>query len=838
MKKFISAALSLMIIMIAAVTPLMTVTAATTTANDLKTASNWGVAKISTTYGATHGGEEIGNPVSNFDSSEDNKVVSTTEVVGDKTAELQILGNNIAFLKNILLEFEADKRYALSFKYYAKTNSGNDSLFDLGIIKDIKSTTKWNEVYGGTNEWGIKSKTDNKFINLFVDDSNKDYTVGNATEVKTTAGTWHNFTAIFDTGSITSALLYMTVSCGSVYFTDISFEEVEIPAGEKLATASNWVLAATSDASNTEKSANVALGNPLVGTRTNDSNKVTETTDVVGGKTAQLKILGNNHALFENTLLKFDTDKRYTLSFSYYANANTTEKALFDLGIIKNIDATTTWGKVYMYSNEDGAKRQNKENKLINVFNNDIFIGNVSEVKSTAQTWHTFTATFDSGSVTSALLYITVACGSLYLADISFEEVEISASEKLATASNWAVAATSDAKDGGNKGSTPVGDPVVATRDNTGDVVVANTTTVGDKQAQLEIKGTNNGIFRNTLIKLEAKQRYTLSFKYYVSANSAGKPIFDLGIIKDVNGETLWKNVYVEGNESGAKTKTDNKLINVMYTGDEKDFTVGTVSKVESAAQTWHTFTATFDTKDTVSALLYITTGCGPLYLTDLSLEKVTVDLTDEVAASFEYKGHSIRPTTEGSANGKAIRLKNYVKKSACNYGIDANGIHWDIIEYGFVAAKTDNFADSSNLVIGAEKSVTGIAYKTGEGAKDTVYGYTDDGISKIFTAALYGISNANINVDYTIRTYVKLKADGMDEQIVYLYNGEPTSIFAVGEIAFEATPDNSNKAAVYTDTQGAQWCEDYETRNSIYTEVLKPGDYTGAAPLPAQAAE
>ena len=203
-----------------------------------------------------------------------------------------------------------------------------------------------------------------------------------------------------------------------------------------------------------------------------------------------------------------------------------------------------------------------------------------------------------------------------------------------------------------------------------------------------------------------------------------------------------------------------------------------------------------------------------------------------EIENAFTFNGTAIRAA--GTNIKQALRFKTTVDESILAENALTGNV--TIIEYGFVALNKA-LLNGTELTLEStyEKNGTTVAapqkaaYNKANGT-DIVF--AQNGSSKIFTAALTGITEDRYSTEYAVRVYVKLSNGEVH------YDGETAymSIYQCAALAFDAVGDENEYA--YIDTAGNRWNESYETRSYLFENILKGqtvgGKVYNTAPLAA----
>ncbi len=197
--------------------------------------------------------------------------------------------------------------------------------------------------------------------------------------------------------------------------------------------------------------------------------------------------------------------------------------------------------------------------------------------------------------------------------------------------------------------------------------------------------------------------------------------------------------------------------------------------------------------------------GLGTYYLDNFVIteDQSGIDYTNVVAESaVKAKGTAIR--TEGK---QGMRYKTQIDKQLLtfDYGIRAT-------EYGTVAIKTEYLKDQELVLDGTydygENTYgvkVGKAYSFGEKI-DLVYAEEQDSID--FTGVLMNIPEANWNIDYTARAYIKYVDESGNQGIVYV-DPSDISVYPISKAAYSAR----NEEGEFTESE--------ETRDFLYNNII-----------------
>ncbi len=275
------------------------------------------------------------------------------------------------------------------------------------------------------------------------------------------------------------------------------------------------------------------------------------------------------------------------------------------------------------------------------------------------------------------------------------------------------------------------------------------------------------------------------------------------------------------------------------------DNAISTWSGNLASAGDWKEYYTVFKTGTVDSTVTYRfwmqLPNTNPMYVDDINITELVSE--KEVTDDFGFIGTAIR-ATDAETNNQQLRFKAEVNKEALA------AKHYDgftVTEYGFLAFRKDYLKDQNgeltlNVVDkdGNKKTALQkpayVADTNGTVATDIVF--SESNTAKQFYARITGFKpNKNYDKTYLVRTYAKLKnADGV-ELTVYVSDTTGLGVYELANVAYnqKVTEEYPATASSYTDANGTQWYESYETRQTLYN-LLKNSSYTNEAPVEPQA--
>ncbi len=823
MKKFLSLALTLSLL----ITTLSTVLVGTAMANttDTTTATYFGDAYFEDT-GIWSGQTHTANGSHGWSDTADANIKATLQTKQTKksTQGLLLSGTNWVYHKATLPTLQAAATYRLTFSYYSTGsyvgNGVTDILRRVGVYAKAEAT----KTNGGWYLNGENGST-NGYLNFLRGDAYAGYTTttglrSNPAQNKNHTkdaplNTWNTVEMLFRTDVHTSNLYLIiekTIGGNNLYLDDISLEMVTKATLGTWSRFTSGVVgtgSATSSASSVSEVNTSGLSDLSNAEDVDDDGKVLQMTKDTYAQLACLQLF-----LEKNTY--------YELSFYIQAPSLSDNRFVSHIGVVKDGSAydTTTSGEFLSYVTTASAVSQykNKTGTFATRTNSGF----------TAGQWRRIDLRFYSGSIDFAWLYLR---GIFNNANVYIDAVQIQEAAAMDFSENWKVTAMPSTNE--TKYYNTCTDVTGGAYSVTENTMVYNSAL---DAAPIGLKVDAYAQYAFTEIAVEPGQYYDLEFYYYADTTDpaalGNNRMFSYVAVAEPDAKIhtgavgnlayLGDAIAINGAQTNAYT-----IKNGIYTANGL--------KLANGIQTWHKMKLSFYSADNTSVMFSVrstvqeATYNAYVYLDGISLTKANMQTSYNSEAAIRAGSN-----TDGSIQTNGLRTYNAIKSD----WVDAADS--SIVEFGSIAIRegymerkfpTKSAPDLDMLSLVGKGVGIGVSYRsattiTGSETITSTLWENDntDGVfaTDIFTSYLTGIAAANYGDEYLVRAYAIDENDN-----IYYGDTASVSIFKVAQAISEENRgveiDNAAFDAFVRDNTEAYetWCTnnqkdvgDYYTAN------------------------
>ena len=774
MKRYISTALSTLLLFTGMICPAVLPAVGLSSSGEMQTAGSWRVYASNTPSVDENG--TIADSWAAVTVNTDEKYVNS----GVDSLKLSCKSQNAV----LLIDVNKNKDYEIVFNYYSETlyNNLNESyIFSRVVVQKPSGKTAWNsEDNLSTISYNISYTGP---YSQRIENQNRTTTA--------TVNEWNQFSISFNSGDNDQVALILVPVVDNVYVDDLNLvEKSEAVDSASLNDAANWY----------DGSSNQVSALPIVEEQSWGSVNNVTGDDVPGGAFESALRCNGNHCIAFGTKLMLEPNTTYTLSFSYYAESSAKiSSESQNTACLKGVGAYP-FSEELKWSDICGSMTPsnwnlctNTENKLFNIVCTDSAkVGsNITGLcNKPSGEWNEFSATFNSQNVTEALFYFnkqSTTVDNVYIADLKL----VKKSGDLNDPSAWKLYKNNSTHIGEN--GTPVDDWAKVTE---------NTDTAYIKDGDSSLNFSCISQHGAAEFEVEQNKDYIISFKYYSdSLNAAGTYILSQVAVMTPNGAVGYMS---EDNLSYVSS-------DLSYTGpySERETNSNSTAVTETG---WHDFEIGFNSGSHTKLALRILFAASPVYVDCIELNELSVN-DGGVVEITSNKGQSIR-----TSEPMGLRFKSNIKKSLLESGIEG----FKIVEYGSVAIRTAILGEAE-LTLGSKgnnESGYEIAAKKGTAYKNDgtnlIFAEYDD--SYDFTAVLINIGlQSNERTDYgffaqeySVRTYAVLERAGVQ---ITVYDDETVnaSVFDVMKAILNGGQSDDKEAVTAMLSQNSEMLAAYQ---------------------------